>query len=253
MQQEETRLDNIKTNRFESLFQEKSSSQNESKEELARQVTEMILSKDSANELQEAFFRVQKLLACYRCALLEVETKFRVLNEQFSLQHERNPIENIKTRLKSPNSIRDKMVRKNLPFTLSSMEENLNDIAGIRVICSFLEDIYMLANCLIQQDDVLLLDWKDYIKNPKENGYRSLHLIIQIPIFLQDEKKNMKVEVQLRTIAMEFWANLEHRLRYKKNLKEDIVLQTAEELSRCAEISAMLDEKMQNIRNIIEK
>ena len=111
----------------------------------------------------------------------------------------------------------------------------------------------MLADCLIQQDDIVLLGCKDYIKNPKENGYRSLHLIIQIPIFLQNEKKNMKVEVQLRTIAMELWANLEHRLRYKKNLDESIVLQTAEELNRCAEISAMLDEKMQSIRNIIEK
>lgn len=228
------------------FFQEDAAAQAESKEELARQLTEFLLEKDS-------LFRIQKIFSCYRCALLEVETKFRVLNEQFSLRHERNPIENIKTRIKSPNSIREKIIRKNLPLTLDSIEENLNDIAGIRVICSFLEDIYMLADCLIQQDDVVLLGCKDYIKNPKENGYRSLHLIIQIPIFLQNEKKNMKVEVQLRTIAMELWANLEHRLRYKKNLDESIVLQTAEELNRCAEISAMLDEKMQSIRNIIEK
>lgn len=227
------------------LFQD-AASQVENKEELARQLTEFLLETDS-------LFRVQKMISCYRCALLEVETKFRVLNEQFSLQHERNPIENIKTRIKSPNSIREKIIRKNLPLTLASIEENLNDIAGIRVICSFLEDIYMLADCLIQQDDVVLLGCKDYIKNPKENGYRSLHLIIQIPIFLQNEKKSMKVEVQLRTIAMELWANLEHRLRYKKNLDKSIILQTAEELSCCAEISAMLDERMQSIRNIIEK
>ncbi len=227
-------------------FFQDAASQVESKEELARQLTEFLLETDS-------LFRVQKMISCYRCALLEVETKFRVLNEQFSLQHERNPIENIKTRIKSPNSIREKIIRKNLPLTLASIEENLNDIAGIRVICSFLEDIYMLADCLIQQDDVVLLGCKDYIKNPKENGYRSLHLIIQIPIFLQNEKKSMKVEVQLRTIAMELWANLEHRLRYKKNLDESIILQTAEELNCCAEISAMLDERMQSIRNIIEK
>lgn len=231
---------------IENFFQEDAAAQAETKEELAHQITEFLLEKDS-------LFRVQKMIACYRCALLEVETKFRVLNEQFSLQHERNPIENIKTRIKSPNSIREKIIRKKLPLTLNSIEENLNDIAGIRVICSFLEDIYMLADCLIRQDDVLLLGYKDYIKHPKENGYRSLHLIIQIPIFLQNEKKKMKVEVQLRTIAMELWANLEHRLRYKKNLDESIVLQTAGELSRCAEISAMLDEKMQGIRDIIEK
>lgn len=246
-------MDSSKTDlSIDNFFKEDAAAQGESKEILARQLTDL-LNQTPTHELEELFLRVQKLTSCYRCALLEVETKFRVLNEQFSLQHERNPIENIKTRLKSPNSIREKMLRKNIPLSLTAMEKNLNDIAGIRVICSFLEDIYMLADCLIQQDDVILLSRKDYIQNPKENGYRSLHLIIQIPIFLQNEKKNMKVEVQLRTIAMEFWANLEHRLRYKKNLDESIALQTAEELSQCAEISAMLDEKMQNIRNIVEK
>ena len=111
----------------------------------------------------------------------------------------------------------------------------------------------MLADCLIGQDDIFLIEKKDYIKNPKENGYRSLHLIVEVPIFLQNEKRNMKVEVQLRTIAMEFWANLEHRLRYKKNLPADILAATASELSQCAEISAMLDERMQHVRNTVEK
>ena len=241
-------MNNLKTDNF---FKEDAAAQAESKEALARQLADL-LSMEPSVELQVYYERAQKLIACYRCALLEVETKFRVLNEEFSLQHERNPIENIKTRLKSPNSIREKMIRKNIPISLTAMEERLNDIAGIRVICSFLNDIYMLAECLLQQDDVILLERKDYIKNPKPNGYRSLHLIIQIPIFLQNEKKNMKVEVQLRTIAMEFWANLEHRLRYKKNLDESVVTQTAEELMQCAEVSTMLDEKMQRIRDIIE-
>lgn len=196
----------------------------------------------------------QELMSRYRCAIMEVETKFRVLNEQFSLLHERNPIESIKTRIKSPESIRRKMEKKGLtPMTLDSIEENLKDIAGIRVICSFIDDIYMLADCLISQDDITLLEYKDYIKNPKENGYRSLHLIVEVPIFLQNEKRNMKVEVQLRTIAMEFWANLEHRLRYKKDLPEDILMATSDELYQCAEISALLDEHMQRIRNTVEQ
>ena len=195
----------------------------------------------------------KELMAQYRCAILEVETKFKVLNEQFSLQHERNPIENIKSRLKSIESIVAKLQKRGLPFSLGSVEENLHDVAGVRVICSFVDDIYMLADCLLQQDDVRLLERKDYIQNPKSNGYRSLHLIIEVPIFLQEGKKYMKVEVQLRTIAMEFWANLEHRLRYKKDIDAHLWEQTEHELLDCARLSAQLDEKMQSVRNIIEK
>ena len=209
------------------------------------------LKEASAEELKNGYDRIQKLMSCYRCAILEVETKFRVLNEQFSLQHERNPIDSIKSRLKSPESITEKLHRKNLPLTVDSIEQNLNDVAGVRVICSFIDDIYMLAKCLVQQDDITLLEEKDYIKKPKENGYRSLHLIVEIPIFLQDEKKSMKVEVQLRTIAMEFWANLEHRMRYKKNLSSELLLKTSQELSECAKVSAMLDLQMQSIRDTI--
>lgn len=203
--------------------------------------------------IQEAMASSQELMSRYRCALMEVETKFKVLNEQFSLQHERNPIESIKTRIKSPMSILEKLQRKGLPITMESIENNLSDIAGIRVICSFIDDIYMLADCLLQQDDITLIARKDYIKRPKENGYRSLHLIVEIPIFLQDEKRNMKVEVQLRTIAMEFWANLEHRLRYKKDLPEDVLTSTAQSLLLCADISSKLDERMQEIRYVVEK
>ncbi len=204
--------------------------------------------------MESIFAAWQEMMSRYRCAIMEVETKFRVLNDQFSLQHERNPIENIKTRIKSPDSIRRKMAKKGLtPLTLSAIEDNLNDVAGIRVICSFIDDIYMLADCLTSQDDITLIEYKDYIKHPKENGYRSLHLIVEVPIFLQNEKRNMKVEVQLRTIAMEFWANLEHRLRYKKDLPETVQQATADELYQCAEISAQLDRRMQQVRYTVEK
>lgn len=195
---------------------------------------------------------IRRLMACYRCAMMEIETKFNVLNEQFSLSYERNPIESIKTRLKSFPSIREKLMRKGLEMSVEAMEHNLNDVAGVRVICAFIDDIYMLADCLLQQDDITLVEAKDYIKNPKENGYRSLHLIVEIPIFLSDEKKQVRVEVQLRTIAMESWANLEHRLRYKKDVSPDILRLTADELSECASISAELDRRMQSIRSIIE-
>lgn len=210
------------------------------------------LNDSSKEKIGEELQNLKILMSYYHCAIFEVETKFRVLNEQFSLQYERNPIDSIKTRLKSMESIYDKLVRKNFPINVNSIENNLFDIAGIRVICSFVDDIYMLADCLLQQDDITLIEKKDYIKNPKGNGYRSLHLIIEVPIFLQNEKRLMKVEVQLRTIAMEFWANLEHKLRYKKNLPEDVVMKSANELNECAQMSALLDEKMQNIRNIIE-
>lgn len=209
-------------------------------------------SENSITEMKESVEKLKYIMSCYQCALLEVETKFRVLNEQFSLQHERNPIETIKTRIKSPESISEKLMRRNLPINLHSIESELYDIAGIRVICSFIDDIYMLAECLLKQDDIKLITCKDYIKNPKENGYRSLHLVVEVPIFLQNEKRLMKVEVQLRTIAMEFWANLEHKLRYKKDLSEDVTALTSAELLECAEMSANLDFKMQNVRNIIE-
>jgi putative GTP pyrophosphokinase len=138
---------------------------------------------------------------------------------------------------------------RNIPLTLSAIEENITDIAGVRVVCSFPEDIYLLADCLLQQDDIRLIERKDYIKNPKPSGYRSLHLIVGVPIFLQNEKREMKVEVQLRTIAMDFWASLEHKVRYKKNIPADEAEQLAAELTECATMSADLDQRMQNIRN----
>ena len=195
----------------------------------------------------------KQMMAYYRCGAMEAETKFRVHAVQMSLNRENNPIESIKTRLKSPESIFEKLKRRDLPMTLSAIEENRNDIAGVRVICSFPEDIYLLADALLRQDDITLIERKDYIQNPKPNGYRSLHLIVEVPIFLRNETKRMRVEVQLRTIAMDFWASLEHKLRYKKGLEDSEDYQEiSRQLKNCAEISAMLDRLMENIRGQIE-
>lgn len=214
-------------------------------------VQESLLSDEFLDFLHQSSLPFETMEAYYRCAMMEIETKFKVLNEQFSLQYDRNPIESIKTRMKSMDSILRKVRRKNIPFSLESLEENIKDIAGVRVVCSFQDDIYLLAECLLQQDDVILIEKKDYIQNPKASGYRSLHLIVEIPIFLHNEKRMMKVEVQLRTIAMDFWASLEHKLRYKKNILGEEAEALAIELQECAEASAVLDKRMQDIRTRI--
>ena len=188
----------------------------------------------------------KELMAYYKCAMMEVETKFRVLNEELSLEYDRNPIETIKTRLKSVESIGDKLMALKAPITVDSIEHNLHDVAGVRVICGFPSDIYTLADAFLNQDDITLIEKKDYIANPKPNGYRSLHLIVEIPIFLHDEKKKMKVEVQFRTISMDWWASLEHKIRYKKDVQ--VPNGVAEELKECAEAAAVLDARMEQIQ-----
>ena len=198
--------------------------------------------------------RYMEMMNKYRCAIMEVETKLKVLNTEFSLQYDRNPFESIKSRLKSPVSIMEKLRRKGLPINEEvleqQMEENLFDVAGLRVICAFQEDIYALSDLLVHQDDIQLLRTKDYIKNPKPNGYRSLHQILEIPVFLKEGKTFVKVEVQFRTIAMDFWASVDHKLRYKKNVtnEEEIM----EKLRICADSITAIDEEMQKIRNMIE-
>ena len=188
----------------------------------------------------------KELMAYYKCAMMEVETKFRVLSEELSLEYDRNPIETIKTRLKSVESIGDKMMGLNLPLTVDSIEKHLNDVAGVRIICGFPSDIYTLADAFLKQDDIKLIAKKDYIAAPKPNGYRSLHLIVEIPIFLHDEKRPMKVEVQFRTISMDWWASLEHKIRYKKSVK--VSKKITEELRDCAEAAALLDNRMESIQ-----
>ena len=200
--------------------------------------------------LEEYSLPYRELMSYYRCAMMEVETKFRVLNEDLSLRYDSNPIESIRTRLKTPESIFNKLMAHDFPMTVESIEENINDIAGVRVICTFPSDIYMLADALLQQDDVTLVRKKDYIQDPKPNGYRSLHLIISTPIFLHDKKRLMKVEVQLRTLAMDLWASTEHKLRYKKDFPQDSSLD--QELRICAQLSADLDQRLEHIRQQVQ-
>ena len=216
-------------------------------DDLMRKIEDIVTDEDVIRQV----LMTRELMTCYRCAIMEVETKFRVLDEKFSLHGERNPIESIKSRVKSPESIAAKLRRKGLPMTAKTVENELNDVAGVRVICSFVDDIYTLAEWLTGQDDITLIATKDYIKNPKPNGYRSLHLIISIPIFLDDCKRNMKVEVQLRTITMESWANLEHKLRYKKDLSEEVTAKISEDLYECSQLCALLDDKMSYVKGVV--
>lgn len=203
------------------------------------------------DELRKIASPFTRMLMEYQCAIMEVETKLNVLNTEFGLVHNRNPILNIKTRLKRPESLLEKLERKNIPVEVADIEENITDIAGIRVICSFPEDIYTVADLLLHQDDIRMLEIKDYIKQPKDSGYRSLHLIAEIPIFLSDQKKFVKVEIQFRTIAMDFWASVEHQLHYKKDIPD--AENIARELHECADIITTVDYHMQDIRSRLEE
>lgn len=192
-----------------------------------------------------------RLLTYYECAIDEVVTKLNILNKEYSLNSEQNPIDSIKSRVKSTESIVDKAYKKNIPFTIEALEANIRDIAGVRVICNFPEDVYKIRDGLLNQDDIKLIEEKDYIKNPKSNGYRSLHLIIETPIYLSTGKRNMIVEVQIRTIAQNFWAALEHQLRYKKNIDEKKSISIA--LKLLAEESTSIDTRMELLKNRIYK
>lgn len=218
-----------------------------------KSIEDIQLTQEIINEFRERIGDAKRLMAYYSCAMMEIETKFKVLNKQFSLQQSYNPIETIKTRLKSPESIVEKLYRKHSQVTIEQIEAKIHDVAGIRVICPFITDIYMIADCLLDQDDVRLVEKKDYIKHPKETGYRSLHLIVETPIFLQNEKKMMKVEIQFRTIAMDFWASLEHRMRYKKDIPPFIAQELAVELRKYADESAKIDRRMEEVKDKIEE
>ncbi len=203
------------------------------------------------SELYEQAEKMQELFLYNRCAIKEIQTKLEILNDELAFKTQRNPIESISSRVKNPKSIIEKMARKGLPMTVEAVWENLSDVAGVRVICSFLEDIYDVAAMFMKQDDIEVLEIKDYIKNPKPNGYRSLHLIVQVPIFLSDKALPMKVEVQIRTIAMDFWASLEHQVKYKKGI--DGAEAISEELRQCAETINLTDKKMQDIYHKIKE
>lgn len=221
------------------------------KEELLEEQMLLLMDGNTVEWMQKKTYGYMKLMAYYRCAIREIETKFNVLDEEYSIQFDRNPISSIKTRLKSIPSIIGKMEKKGIPRSVDAIEEHLNDIAGVRVICAFQDDVYLLAQALLKQDDITLIEKKDYIANPKPNGYRSLHLIVSVPIFLAEEKRIMKVEIQFRTIAMDSWASLEHQLRYKK--ENDFTEDMADNLYKCSELSAELDSRMDELRERILK
>ena len=217
-------------------------------EEKKKELTQ-IMEKQMLKRLQSSAYPMKELLAFYRCAMMEVETKFRVLDEQFSLSHDRNPIESITSRLKSLDHIYEKARRKGVPLTVECIEKGIFDIAGVRVVCPFEKDIYMLRDSILNHNDITLVEERDYISNPKPSGYRSLHLILEVPIFLSNEKRLMKVEVQLRTMAMDQWASLEHRLMYKKEMPEDVEKEMRKKLLDCAALNCKLDKIMQEVKD----
>lgn len=206
------------------------------------QVPEMIL---------EEVTNFRELMIMYHSAIREVSTKLEILNDELSIDNKNNPIQSITSRIKKPLSIVKKLQKLEKDITFDSIVNNLNDVAGIRVTCSFIDDVYRIAEMLVRQDDIILIEAKDYIKDPKPNGYRSYHLIIEVPVFFSNKKQWVRVEIQLRTVAMDFWASLEHQIKYKKGLEgvQDIEM----ELKECADTIAQTDRRMQDIRKRIEK
>ena len=212
------------------------------------------LPKESSYALSESFKRMVDdffTVQCrYQAAIRQVQTKLEILDDEFQMRHSRNPIHHMHSRMKTIQSMMDKLRRKQAELSIESAMQNLTDIAGIRVICNYVQDVYNVANLLTCQDDVHLVRARDYIQTPKENGYRSLHLIVAVPVFLAEGRVMVPVEVQIRTIAMDFWASLEHSLRYKalSSVPEDI----SAELKRSAEDIAALDQRMQSIHNRVD-
>lgn len=203
------------------------------------------LSQHDEELLLESAMQLQQVMMLYEAGIREIKTKLDILNDESRISGKPSPIDSIKSRIKTPRSIINKLKRRGFPITLQSMMANLNDIGGIRVICPFIEDIYVVADMLIRQDDLTLIERKDYIENPKPNGYRSLHLILQVPIFLSDRTQPVRIELQLRTIAMDFWASLEHQLRYKADV--EVPAYISDDLKACADVIAATDEEMQRI------
>lgn len=203
----------------------------------------------AVNELQTVDAQYRQIMFFYESGIEQITAKLQILNNEFKFCNDRNPIENIKSRVKSLESIVAKMQKKGLPLTVNCMMKSLHDIAGIRVICPFISDVYHVANMLINQKDVEVVRVKDYIKNPKENGYRSLHMIVLVDVYFSDHKSQVPVELQFRTIAMNFWASLEHQLRYKKN--RDFTEDMQKELKECSEIISEADTRMQKLANQI--
>lgn len=202
------------------------------------------------DEVIQQVANYRELMMMYNSAILEITTKLEILNDELSL-HRKTPIQFIKSRVKKPQSIINKLKRLNLDFDNETIITSLNDVAGIRVVCSFIDDVYKIVEMLSKQDDIVVIQIKDYIEQPKPNGYRSLHMIIEIPVYFSSKKQNVRVEIQIRTVAMDFWASLEHQLKYKKNVELNDELES--ELKECADIIAETDKKMMDIRNKIHQ
>lgn len=215
--------------------------------ELDNVLDELNFVPDPDNYFVNQAIQFRELMMMYNCAIREVRTKLEVLNDELSIRNSRNPIEFIESRIKRPLSIVDKLKRYGEPVNVESIERSLNDVAGIRVICPFIDDIYSVADMLLSQDDITLIKKKDYIENPKPNGYRSLHLILEVPVFFSNQKKPMRVEVQIRTIAMDFWSSVDHQLKYKHDVPNADELSA--QLKECADIISQTDMRMLAIKN----
>ncbi|MGD7045675.1 GTP pyrophosphokinase [Jeotgalibacillus proteolyticus] len=200
----------------------------------------------SGKQMKELKNELVRFMMLYKFALDELNTKIDILKQEFHYIHDYNPIEHVTSRIKSPESIIKKVHKKGYSFTLPHIKENIKDIAGIRITCSFISDIYELSNMLQNQQDIKICEVKDYIKNPKPNGYQSLHLLLEVPVFMSDRVENVCVEVQIRTIAMDFWASLEHKIYYKYN--KEVPQKLVDELKEAALSAAQLDRKMEGIQ-----
>jgi putative GTP pyrophosphokinase len=203
------------------------------------------------NQLKTMEKELKRFLMSYKFGLEEVKTKINILNEEFKYIHDYNPIEHVKSRIKSPESILEKLNRKDLEISFPSIKENIKDIAGIRIVCSFVSDIYKISEMLKKQKDLKVIKYKDYIKNPKPNGYQSLHLVLQVPVFMSDRIEDVCVEVQIRTMGMDFWASLEHKIYYKYN--SDVPQRLKDELREAAIIVSQLDRRMENLSKEVIK
>lgn len=207
------------------------------------------ISREEKQEIISFAKQYQNMMMLYESGIKQITTKLDILNNEYKVKGERNPIETVKSRVKSPESIAGKLERKDLDLSIRTIMDNLNDVAGVRVICPYISDIYLVRDMLLAQADVTLIKEKDYIKNPKANGYRSLHIVVEIPVYLSSYVYPVKVEIQIRTIAMDFWASLEHQIRYKS---EDRIPKGVEaELLECAKTIAETDRKMEELARII--
>lgn len=204
------------------------------------------------NQIREKEYEFKKLMIMYNSALKGIETKIQIISDEFQMLYSYNPIEHIKTRIKSPESIVKKLKKRGLPITYDSLVNNLNDIAGVRIICSFIPDIYKMVEMFDSSTDIQIIEKKDYIKNPKESGYSSYHLIVSVPVSFASGIVNVKAEIQIRTIAMDFWASLEHKIKYKYS--EELPQNVQRELKECSKIANKLDKRMSKLGgNLIEE